>query len=79
MVASWVRTNDLRLTCRLSYAVGYCVELIMKKNINHIKTINFEHTCVLNWHAVRHGNNAAQSVDSKSIVFLNSRSYVPAT
>jgi hypothetical protein len=40
------------------------------------------HACVLNRHAVRHGNNASQSVDSTRIrvlVFLNSHSYLPAT
>jgi hypothetical protein len=50
----------------------------MKNNINHIKTADFEHACmlnlhacvlnrlvfVLNLHAVRYGNNATQSVDS---------------
>jgi hypothetical protein len=39
------------------------------------------HVCELNRHAVWHGNNATHSVDStriQVIVFLNSRSYVPA-
>jgi hypothetical protein len=52
-VASWAQTQDLRLICPPSYSLGYCVDLNMKKNINHIKTIDFEHACVLN----RHSNN----------------------
>jgi hypothetical protein len=31
VVACWARTQDLRLTCPPSYALGYCVELNMKK------------------------------------------------
>jgi sensor histidine kinase regulating citrate/malate metabolism len=68
---------------------GQWSDKILLTRIGKKKTINFEqacvlnrHVCVLNRHAVRQGNNATQSVDLtriRVIVFLNIRSYVPAT
>jgi hypothetical protein len=69
------------LTTRLLSRIIYEEKISILMNLRASCVLN-RHVSMLNNHAVWHGNNAAQNVDStriRVILFLNSRSYVPAT
>jgi hypothetical protein len=40
-VGVWARTLDLKLTCPPPYALGYCVELVMKKKYQSYQNYRF--------------------------------------